>query len=192
MKDIGTKTIKTERLKLRKFEEKDVKEVYENYGSDEKITRYISWIACDSIEKCEKFIEFNKINYENNPQFYSWAITFNDTIIGSIAIFNVEDNHSGELGYSIGSKWWSRGFMTEACDAILDYAFNQAEFHRIYATCHEDNLASKRVLEKLKMTYEGKLRDGQKNLDGSYSNLDLYSILEVEYKNRMNRNHINS
>ena len=53
--------------------------------------------------------------------------------------------------------------------------------HRIYASCHEENIGSKRVMQKAGMTYEGKLRDGQKNLDGSYSNLDLYSILENEF-----------
>ena len=73
--------------------------------------------------------------------------------------------------------------MSEAAESVLSYAFKEVEFHRIYATCHEDNIASKKTLEKLEMSYEGKIRDGQRNLDNTYSNLDLYAILDYEFKN---------
>ena len=102
---------------------------------------------------------------------------------GSVAIFKVnDDNDSGELGYSLGSKWWGNGYMTEAVSAVIDYAFNKVGFNRIYASCHEENIASKKVMEKLSMTYEGLLRDGQRNLDNTYSNLSLYTILKRDYK----------
>ncbi|WP_323735741.1 GNAT family protein [Methanosphaera sp. ISO3-F5] len=184
MEKIGTQEIKTKRLTLRQFKKEDTTEVYQNYGSDKKITKYISWIPCNTPEKCEKFIEYNIKEYQDNPLHYSWTITYNNQIVGSIAIFNVdENNNSGELGYSLGSQWWKKGIMTEAAKAVLDYAFNKAKFNRIYASCHEDNTASKKVMKKLDMIYEGKLREGQKNTDNTYSNLDLYSILKKEYKN---------
>lgn len=180
----GTLTLKTDRLALRPFKTSDVEEVYNNYGSDINITKYISWIPCDTIEKCENFIKFNLKEYESNPKFYSWAITMDDVIIGSIGIFNVNDNNnSGELGYSLGSKWWGNGFITEACDAVIGYAFNEIGFNRIYASCHEENIGSKKVMEKVSMTYEGLLRDGQRNLDGTYSNLLLYAILKRDCEN---------
>jgi len=175
----GTLIIKTGRLMLRPFKKGDVEDVYNNYGSDINITKYISWIPCDTIEKCENFINFNLKEYESNPKFYSWAITLDDMIIGSVAIFNVNDeNDSGELGYSLGSRWWGNGYMTEATKAVIDYGFNEVGFNRIYASCHEENIASKKVMEKLSMTYEGLLRDGQRNLDNTYSNLLLYAVLK--------------
>jgi ribosomal-protein-alanine N-acetyltransferase len=182
MNKIGTKTIETERLTLRPFTKGDVQEVYENYGKDVKISKYISWIPCNTLEKCEQFINFNLKEYDSNPLFFSWTIIFEEDIVGSIAIFNVDENsESGELGYSLGSKWWNKGLMTEAGKSVLNYAFNDVKFHRIFATFHEDNIASKKVLEKLSMKYEGKLKDGQKNLDGTFSNLDLYAILDYEF-----------
>jgi len=48
-------------------------------------------------------------------------------------------------------------------------------------SCHKGKVGSKKVLQKVVMIYEGKLRDGQKNIDGSYSNLELYSILKNEF-----------
>ena len=180
----GTKILQTDRLTLRPFKKEDYKEVYENYGFDKEVHKYISWIPYDSLEKSREFVNFNVLQYSENPKHYSWAIVYEDRIVGSIAIFNVEDNDSGELGYSLGSKWWKKGIITEAVNAVLIYAFNDVGFHRIYASCHEENIGSKRVMQKAGMTYEGKLRDGQKNLDGSYSNLDLYSILENEFRKK--------
>ncbi|MBE6494069.1 MAG: GNAT family N-acetyltransferase [Methanosphaera stadtmanae] len=179
----GTLIIQTDRLVLRPFKMDDIMDVYKNYGSDTNITQYISWIPCDTMEKCENFIKFNLKEYESNPKFYSWVITLDDIITGSIAIFNVnDDNDSGELGYSLGSKWWNNGYITEAGNAVIDYAFNMIDFNRIYASCHEENIGSKKVMEKLSMTYEGLLRDGQRNLDNTYSNLLLYAILKKDYK----------
>lgn len=177
----GTKRLQTDRLILRPFIKEDYKEVYENYGFDKEVHEYISWIPYDTLEKSRDFVNFNVLQYSENPKHYSWAIVYEDRIVGSIAIFNVEDNDSGEVGYSLGSKWWKKGIITEAVNAVLNYAFMDVGFHRIYASCHEDNIGSKRVMQKAGMSYEGKLRDGQKNLDGSYSNLDLYSILENEF-----------
>lgn len=183
MEDVGCHEIRTKHLKLCKFTKDDVEEVYNNYGSDDSLTKYISWVPFNTMEKCEKFIKYHLKKYEENPLFFSWKIVYDDKIVGSIALYNVDTrSESGELGYIMGSEWQNKGLMTETVDSVLEYAFNQAGFHRIYASCHEDNMASKRVLEKLGMTYEGKLRDGQKNLDGSYSNLDLYAILHEEYE----------
>lgn len=177
----GTKTLQTDRLTLRPFKKEDYTEVYENYGFDKEVHKYISWIPCESLEKSREFVNFNVLQYSENPKHYSWAIIYENRIVGSIAIFNVEDNDSGELGYSLGSKWWKKGINTEAVNAVLNYAFKDVGFHRIYASCHEDNIGSKRVMQKVGMSYEGILRDGQKNLDRTYSNLDLYSILENEF-----------
>ena len=179
----GSKKIKTERLTLEKFDKNDSQEVYNNYGKDKKIRKYISWIPYDTLENTEKFIAFNLKEYESNPKHYSWKILLDDTIIGSIAIFNVADeNDSGELGYSLGSKWWSKGYITEACNAVVDYAFDDICFNRIYASCHKDNIASEKVMKKIGMQYEGIMREGQKNLDESYSDLKLYSILKKDRK----------
>ncbi|MDO4620361.1 MAG: GNAT family N-acetyltransferase, partial [Lachnospiraceae bacterium] len=100
---------------------------------------------------------------------------------GSIGLFNVdEDADQVELGYSIGSKWWRHGYATEAAKAVIHYAFDSVEFHRIYASHHIENTASGRVLEKIGMQYEGTLRDGQKNADGTYADLKLYSIIQKD------------
>ncbi len=178
MNAIGTTEIHTERLTLRRFRSDDVKAAYENYGSDPKVNTYISFAPCTTIESTEQFLAMHLEQYASNPSFYGWAVTLDDVVIGSIGLFNVDDDSQQcELGYSIGSKWWGKGFATEAASAVLQFGFSQMGAHRIYASHHIDNLASGKVLQKIGMLYEGTLRDGQKNPDGSFSDLKLYAKL---------------
>lgn len=178
MKAVGTKEIVTERLKLRRFEAADYEDVYENYGSDPLVNKYISFAPCASVEGAKQFIDMHVEQYAANPEFYGWAITVDDMVIGSIGLFNVDaDAEQCELGYSIGSKWWGKGYATEAAAAVMDYAFGEIEAHRVYASHHVDNVGSGKVLEKVGMRFEGVMRDGQKNADGSFSDLKLYASL---------------
>ena len=179
MRHKGTTNIQTERLLLRKFKLDDAEDIFENYGSDSKVHKFISWIPCDTEEKVQQFLNMHLEKYANDMEFYAWAIVLNSEVIGSIGLYNVDnDNESVEIGYSLGSKWWGQGLTTEAANAVVNYAFNIG-FHRVYATFHEDNTGSKRVLEKIGMKYEGKLIDGQKNRDNTFSNLDMYSIIRT-------------
>ncbi len=181
MKAVGTSTINTERLQLRRFRIEDVQAVYENYGSDPKVNTYISFAPCATLEGAQGFIAMHMEQYEKDPSFYGWAITLDDTVIGSIGLFNVdEDSEQCELGYSLGSRWWGAGYGSEAAKAVLKYGFEQVEAHRIYASHHIDNQASGRVLAKIGMKSEGILRDGQKNADGTFSDLVLYARLSTD------------
>jgi ribosomal-protein-alanine N-acetyltransferase len=48
--------------------------------------------------------------------------------------------------------------MTEAARAIIDWAFQQPNIYRVYATTSIDNISSQRVMEKVSMIREGLLR----------------------------------
>ncbi len=175
MKHIGTQTITTQRLILRQFTLDDIDAVYKNYGSDEKVNRYISFAPCFSKESTQQFIQMHIKQYASNPAFYGWAITVHGEVIGSVGLFNVDDADQCELGYSLGSRWWNQGYTTEAAQAVLDYAFHELNAHRVYASHHIDNIASEKVLQKIGMKYEGTMREAQKNADGTYSDLKLYA-----------------
>ncbi len=180
----GTIEIRTERLVLRKFTQNDFEDVFQNYGSDPLVNRYISYAPCAEIESAKGFIGMHLDQYEKNPSFYGWALTVDNEVIGSIGLFNVSDEtDQAELGYSIGSRWWKKGYATEAAKAVIDFAFDTVGFHRIYASHHFENTASGHVLEKIGMQYEGTLRDGQKNADGTYADLKLYAVLKQDRRN---------
>ena len=73
VKNTGTKRIETERLILRKFCIEDVDDFYNYVGSDEKVTRYVSWDKHENKEVTKKIIDLwiNSYKEDNN---YHWAV----------------------------------------------------------------------------------------------------------------------
>jgi RimJ/RimL family protein N-acetyltransferase len=64
-----------------------------------------------------------------------------------------------EVGWSISPESWGEGLATEAGRASLDWAFGPAELDRVVSYTLRDNLASRRVMEKLGLAY---VRDFQR------------------------------
>lgn len=82
-------------------------------------------------------------------------------VIGQANIFNIarKSFQCGTLGYSIAKAHEGRGYMTEACGAVVSYAFETMNLHRVQAGHLPENLASGAVLRKLGFTPEGYARD---------------------------------
>jgi RimJ/RimL family protein N-acetyltransferase len=85
-----------------------------------------------------------------------------------------------EIGWSIQRQYWGLGYATEAARGVLARAFGELEARRVVAFCHTGNLASVRVMEKLGMRQEGRLRQ-VRWLDGRWNDEFLYAILQHEF-----------
>jgi RimJ/RimL family protein N-acetyltransferase len=91
-----------------------------------------------------------------------WAITLDDqeTMIGKCILFQFnQDNHRAEIGYILNRNYWRRGFMQQALEAIIDFAFTTLKLHRIEADIDSKNTGSLALLEKLGFEREGFFRD---------------------------------
>ena len=64
----------------------------------------------------------------------------------------------GQLGYLVHPDHWGRGYAPEAARALVDAAFARLGAHRVQATCWVKNTRSARVLRKLGLRREGRLR----------------------------------
>jgi len=107
---------------------------------------------------------------------YSFAITYDDKAIGSIAVFRKENIHrlTGELAYFVAEPFWGKGITTSAIRMICKYIFENTDIVRIFATPFESNIASCRVLEKSGFHIEGVLRHNAiKN--GQIIDMKMYS-----------------
>lgn len=155
MKELGTKSLFTKRLVLRRFKEEDIKPFYENYGSDKNINKYITWNPYSSYEDTKEFIEWNIDKYDD-PFFFGWVIVYHDEIIGTISGFSFNlFNSSIELGYGISSRYWNNGLASEAGKEVVRFLFEEVGIHKIYASFEKENEASRKVLEHLDFVYEG-------------------------------------
>src|SRR5439155_9182518 len=88
---------------------------------------------------------------------------------------------AAEIAYIVNADLWGRGLATEIGQILLGWAFDRLDMHRVYATCDPRNVGSGRVLQKLGMTHEGRLRHTALIRDG-WRDSDVYSILEPEWR----------
>ena len=73
MNHVGTKTLETKRLILRRFKLEDANDVYNNYASNDNVTRYLSWPSHQSVDVSRHYIEYLVACYKNIDK-YEWAI----------------------------------------------------------------------------------------------------------------------
>jgi ribosomal-protein-alanine N-acetyltransferase len=105
-----------------------------------------------------------------------------DALIGTVTLYNIcFDNRRAEMGYALGRAHWGNGFMHEALQALLGYAFGVLDLHRIEADVDPRNGASIRTLERLGFQREGYLRE-RWQVGGEIQDALFYGLLRPEWK----------
>lgn len=170
-------------ISLREFQLDDWKDVHE-YASQERACTYQPW-GPNSEDQTRAFV--GKIIEDAKEELrtrFVFAVTIEDDtkVIGAGEI-NVRDlgNRRGEIAYIINPQYWGNGCATEVARLLLQFGFSQLKLHRIFATCDPRNITSSKVLEKIGMKYEGRMRECLLIRDG-WRDSFLYSILEDEWK----------
>ncbi|MRX56139.1 GNAT family N-acetyltransferase [Bacillus idriensis] len=173
------KNLSNERLLLREFTESDWIGVHK-YASKEKVCQYQDW-GPNSEEESQAFVKQVLVDAAKKPRTrYMFAIVLKkeEKMIGAGEI-NIRDfNHkNGEIGYIINPDYWGRGIATDVAKLLIEFGFSTFNLHRIFAYCDPRNIGSKKVIEKVGMTMEGRLRENLLIKDGWRDSL-LYSVLE--------------
>lgn len=167
------KTIETDRLIIRQWEERDAPHMFKIYKNPNvahagaKVHKSID----ESIKVIQSFIKHQE----------SWAITLKEdnNPIGSIILadINRHDRYK-ELEYIISEDYKNKGYATEAVNGVLSHAFNDLNL-MVVAVCHyPSNIKSKRVIEKCGFTYEGTLRKFGRNFQDTV----WYSMTKEEWQ----------
>ena len=75
-------------------------------------------------------------------------------VLGACGFIQI-DRHPPEIGYWLGTKFWGKGYATEAVRAVIDYAFTDLDCEALQAAARVTNPASRRVLEKCGFQWTG-------------------------------------
>lgn len=122
-----------------------------------------------SFEESEEFVRRATANWIlkiNNEPYLPFFIFDKKTsqFIGSSGYHNYNwDIPSIETGYWIRSSCTGRGLMTEAVNALTQYAFKQLGVGRITITCDATNIRSRKIPERLGFSLEGTLKGNRRN-----------------------------
>jgi RimJ/RimL family protein N-acetyltransferase len=145
--------IQTARLLLRKPRREDAALMFETYAQDPEVTRYLLWRPHTNVSESYAAIDRFLIAWDAEIEFVWLIFTDQDQLIGSIAARN--EGTAFNLGYLLGRPFWGRGYMPEAIQAVVHWAFSDPSISEVWADCDLENQASARALEK-----SGFVRDG--------------------------------
>ena len=68
-------------------------------------------------------------------------------MIGTVCLWNFSlDNKIAEIGYELIPDYQKKGFMTEAVNSVVNFAFNHLKLDKIEAYTHKENENSKKLL----------------------------------------------
>lgn len=181
---IGTTTIETERLILRRFNYTDDEDMLQYWVADERIQSLYSEPVYTTKDEVKGLLDKYIGSYDKDD-YYRWAIIEkkSNKCIGQIAYFLVDNkNHFAEIEYCIGTEFQCKGYATEATKAIIEYGFKKINLHKVQICTKTINQPSKRVIEKCGLTYEGTMRDFF-YMNGEYVGRLYFSILKSEFEN---------
>ncbi len=177
----GTQPIQTPRLLLRRALPEDAEAMLANWASDPEVTRFLTWPPHASLAVTRAVIAGWLEGYREE-NFYQWMIVLCELgePIGSISVVSRSDTtESAEIGYCIGRRWWHRGIMTEALEAVIDFLFDEVGVNRVEAKHDPKNPHSGAVMRKCGMKYEGTTRASARNNQGLCDTAH-YAILRAE------------
>ena len=170
----------TQRLLVRSPVESDGIDIYNEYTTDNEVTKYLCWKthtspteSVDWIKSCIlrndgiKAVVFSVINKESK------------SCIGMIDV--KIDGFKCNFGYVLSKQHWNKGIMTEAMKPVINYLIkDRPDIIRIFATHDIENPASGIVMQKLGMQYEGTLRSYiiHPNISNKPRDSKMYSIVK--------------
>lgn len=150
-------SIETERLLLRELLPTDDVGMFE-LDSNPQVHIYLGNKPVTSIEQVREAIANIRQQYLENG-IGRWAVILKETneFIGWSGL-KLEKNVNGyetfyDLGYRFIQKHWGKGYAYETAKAFVDFGFNDMKLEKINAYADFDNLASRRVLEKVGMHF---------------------------------------
>jgi RimJ/RimL family protein N-acetyltransferase len=147
--------IETARLRLRHFAPGDLDALCALF-SDPDVVRYLG-VQAGSIfsrQECEIMLQTSIEGWQKHG-FGRWAIVDKrlQKFVG-LCGWRSSDG-TPELLYMLAKEFWGVGLATEAAGACLRYGFEQLHFDSAIAVTRPEHRASRRVLEKIGMSFEG-------------------------------------
>ena len=177
-------TLESERLLLREMRVGDCFDMYE-YAKNREVTKFLTWAPHYDVEYTKAYLQ-NLKNHYKMGMFYDWALILKEEnkMIGTCGFtrFNPTSG-SAEIGYVINPAYRGKGIAAEAAKKVLEFGFFKLGLNRIEARYMVGNDASRRVMEKLGMSFEGVARQAI-CVNGCYKDVGTCAILRAEFEEK--------
>lgn len=167
--------LRTGRLIIRPMIYQDIDAIHQILSDEETMTFFVE--GTYSKDKVKEILNRNN----KSPRHFTVSLKSSNRIIGKLSFNDWFMKDTYEIGWIFSKTATGNGYCTETAFAVLDYAFNELNAHRIIATCQPKNIASNRVCEKLGMRKEALFKKSIHFKDNIWWDEFHYAILKEEY-----------
>lgn len=149
------RTFETERLLLRPFTSEDAARMHKLSN-----TKEIAEATCEmpyplELYMVEEWIKDHREECEQGDQaIFVIELKKTNSLIGSVEFVIDKKTLEAEVGYWIGKPYWRKGYCMEAALEMLRFGFDELYFRRVFAMIFQWNTSSRKLLQKLGMSYE--------------------------------------
>ena len=129
--------------------------------SDSQSMKYWSHTPVANINAAIKSLS-EDVESDASGSSLCWAVTLKgkDKLIGKCILFSFSPaNRRAEIGFILNRNYWRQGLMHQALEAVIAFAFDTLNLHRIEADTDTENVGSLALLEKLGFEREGLFRE---------------------------------
>jgi RimJ/RimL family protein N-acetyltransferase len=146
--------VETDRLALSAPGDVDAEAVFTRYASDEDVARFLAWPRHRAPADTEAFLALSAMQWEREGAgpYLIWAKD-DGRLLGGTGL-SLEHGERASTGYVLAKDAWGQGYATEALTAMVEVAADIG-VRWLYALCHPEHRASRRVLEKCAFEPDG-------------------------------------
>ena len=170
----------TERLILKEITDKDASVLFE-MRSNPDIMKYIDRPIPKSIDDIHELIQKMEM-MKSKGEGISWGIFKKenpDLKIGNIGLYRIiVEHYRAEVGYMLNTGHHQQGIMFEAIQKVTEYGFKEMNLHSIEANINPENMASRKLLEKVGFVREAYFKENY-FFNGRFMDTEIYSLLNL-------------
>ena len=170
--------LETERLLLKKITNDDAPALFE-MRSDREVMRHIDRPLAKTIDDALALIQVLTDGLDANNAV-TWGIFLKEQparLVGTLGFWQIQKEHyRAEIGYLLHPSLQGKGIMREAIIKAMEYAFSVMKLHSVEANVNAENLASRKLLEKLDFVQEAYFKENYYS-NGRFIDSVVYSIL---------------
>jgi ribosomal-protein-alanine N-acetyltransferase len=184
MPELTPVTLTTPRLQLRWVDQGDAAALFAIF-SNPLVTRYWSTPPWSSIAQAEQSIRDSQLDYQSGSALrLGIVLRESGELIGHIKLYAImASNRRCDIGYALAQAHWGKGYLGEAMQATLDYAFGTLGLNRIEADIDPRNDASEKLLLRMAFQKEGYMRE-RWIVNGEICDTAFYGLLKRDWKAR--------
>ena len=129
---------------------------YAQFAGDPNIMRYIGRAGpLTRDEAIDRLARYVRCWEEHELGMFSARLRGEESPIGWGGLQPLSGTAEIEVGYAFEKATWGCGYATELASAVVQWGFEERHLERIVAVASAENAASRRVMDKLGMRYEG-------------------------------------